>query len=136
MDQLAYFWTREIIKWVPFTYLKALKKLEYALYNALLAFILYSNSILCTFKSIQYIHHIAIYTIISCIILYSKSFTYILYSFWSHCEYILSTNHFILTIHTIKILFHSISNIWLINCFIISKFVENSIWLAYLYLRQ
>lgn len=51
----------------------------------------YSNSILCTFKSIQYIHHIAIYTIISCIILYFKSFMYILHSFWSHCEYILST---------------------------------------------
>ena len=44
MDQLAYFLTREIIKRVPFAYLKVLKKLEYALYKALLAFILYSNS--------------------------------------------------------------------------------------------
>ena len=47
MDQLAYFLTREIIKRVPFrtfSYLKVLKKLEYALYKALLAFILYSNS--------------------------------------------------------------------------------------------
>ena len=77
---------------VPFAYLKALKKLECALYKALLAFILYSNSILCTFKSIQHIHYMIIYTIISCIILYSKSFLYILYSFWSHCEYILSTS--------------------------------------------
>ena len=71
----------------------------------------YSNSILYTFKSMQHIHYMVIYTITSCIILYSKSFMYIMYSFWSHCEYTLSTNHFILTIHTIKILFHSISNI-------------------------
>ena len=56
------------------------------------SFYLYSNSILCTFKSMQHIHYMVIYTIISCIILYSRSFTYILYSFWSHCEYILSTS--------------------------------------------
>ena len=75
---------------------------EYALYKALLAFILYSNSILCTFKSMQLIHYMVIYTIISCIILYSKSFTYILYSFWSHCEYILSTSILISSTITIK----------------------------------
>ena len=92
MDQLAYFWTREIIKWVPFTYLKVLKKLEYALHKALLAFFLYSNSILCAFKSMQNTHYMVIYTNITCIILYSKSFMYIKYSFWSHSEYILSTS--------------------------------------------
>ena len=56
------------------------------------SFYLYSNSILCTFKSMQHIHYMVIYTIISCIILYPKSFMYIMYSFWSHCEYILSTS--------------------------------------------
>lgn len=40
-----------------------------------------SNSILCTFKSMQHIHYMVIYAIISCIILYSKSFMYIMYSF-------------------------------------------------------
>ena len=62
----------------------------------------YSNSILYTFKSIQHIHYMVIYTITSCIILYSKSFTYILYSFWSHCEYILSTSILISSTITIK----------------------------------
>lgn len=42
---------------------------------------IYSHSILCTFKSIQHIHYMVIYTNISCIILYSKSFMYILHSF-------------------------------------------------------
>ena len=82
--------------------LSIIKKLECTLYKALLAFILYSNSILCTFKSIQHMHYMVIYTIISCIILYSKSFTYILYSFWSHCEYILSTSILISSTITIK----------------------------------
>ena len=62
----------------------------------------YSNSILYTFKFIQHIHYMVIYTITSCIILYSKSFTYILYSFWSHCEYILSTSILISSTITIK----------------------------------
>jgi hypothetical protein len=38
---------------------QGIKKLEYALYKALLAFILYSNSILCAFKSMLHIHYMA-----------------------------------------------------------------------------
>ena len=80
--------------------LETLKKVPWI--KDFLNFWYYSNSILCTFKSMQHIHYMVIYTIISCIILYSKSFMYIMYSFWSHCEYILSTSILISSTIAIK----------------------------------
>lgn len=94
--------TYSLYYWYQFGSKVTYKRIKSALYKALFLFYLYSNSILYTFKSIQHIHYMIIYTNISCIILYFKYFTYIMYSFWSHCEYILSTSILISCTITIK----------------------------------